>query len=119
MTTDFPCVHFSPASRTDHFDESIMIGTRAISGSEAMRLRNSVMTFSESRRPSSMLTSRMFAPPSICWRAMARAPSRSPPFTSCANFGEPVMLVRSPTTMKFDPMESGRPVSGSSPLSRR
>jgi hypothetical protein len=34
-----PCRHFSPASITDHFELSIMIGTRAMSGSAAIRLR--------------------------------------------------------------------------------
>ena len=29
MTIDLPCTHFSPASMTDHFELSIMIGTRA------------------------------------------------------------------------------------------
>ena len=36
LTIDFPCTHFSPASSTDHFELSIMIGSRAISGSVAM-----------------------------------------------------------------------------------
>ena len=39
LTTALPCTHFRPASITDHFDESIMIGTRATSGSEAIRFR--------------------------------------------------------------------------------
>ena len=34
-----PWMHFRPASITDHFEESIMIGTRAMSGSEAIRFR--------------------------------------------------------------------------------
>jgi len=33
FTTALPCTHLSPASITVHLDESIMIGTRAISGS--------------------------------------------------------------------------------------
>ena len=33
---------------TENFDESIITGTRAISGSAAMRLRNVVIAFSES-----------------------------------------------------------------------
>ncbi len=101
---------------TDHFELSTMIGTREMSGSEATRLRKSDMNFSESSSPSSMFTSRMFAPPSICCLATRSAPSRSPSLISFANFGEPVTLVRSPTTMKFD---SGVTVSGSSPLRRR
>ena len=48
---------------TDHFELSIMIGRRAISGSVAMTFRNVVIAASESSIPSSMLTSRMLAPP--------------------------------------------------------
>jgi hypothetical protein len=36
LTMALPCTHLSPASRTDHFELSIMIGRRAISGSVAM-----------------------------------------------------------------------------------
>ena len=50
-----------------------MIGTRAMSGSVAIRLRKVVMAFSESSRPSSMLTSRICAPFSTCERATASA----------------------------------------------
>ena len=57
-----PCTHFSPASSTDHFELSIMNGTRATSGSVASRLRNVVIACSESSMPSSMLTSMMLAP---------------------------------------------------------
>ena len=68
-----PCTHLRPASITDHFEESIMIGTRAISGSEAIRLRNVTIAFSELSRPSSMLTSRICAPFSTWLRATASA----------------------------------------------
>ena len=47
---------------TENFDESIITGTRAISGSEATRLRNSTITAFESISPSSMLTSMICAP---------------------------------------------------------
>ena len=40
LTIGLPCTHFRPASITSHFDESIITGTRAMSGSAAMRLRN-------------------------------------------------------------------------------
>ena len=33
MTIALPCTHLSPASITDHFEESIITGTRAMSGS--------------------------------------------------------------------------------------
>src|SRR5256885_6702460 len=38
LTTGLPCTHLSPASITDHFEESIITGTRAMSGSAATRL---------------------------------------------------------------------------------
>ncbi len=57
LTMALPCTHLSPASMTLHLELSIMIGTREMSGSEAIRFRNVVMAFSESSRPSSMLTS--------------------------------------------------------------
>src|SRR6202051_2728661 len=43
LTMGLPWTHLSPASITDHFDESIMKGTRAMSGSPAMRLKNLAM----------------------------------------------------------------------------
>ena len=58
---------------TLHLELSIISGTRAMSGSEAIRLRNVAIAFSESSRPSSMLTSRICAPFSTCWRATASA----------------------------------------------
>jgi hypothetical protein len=36
FTTDLPWTHLRPASITDHFELSIITGTRAISGSVAM-----------------------------------------------------------------------------------
>ncbi len=75
LTIAFPCTHLRPASITGHFEESIMTGTREMSGSAAIRLRNVVIAFSESRRPSSMLTSSTFAPLSTCSRATANAAS--------------------------------------------
>ena len=50
-----------------------MTGTRATSGSVAIRLRNVVMACSLSSMPSSMLTSRMFAPPRTWSRATSTA----------------------------------------------
>ena len=51
--------------------------------------------------PSSMLTSRIFAPPSTWSRATASAASKSPLLINRANFFEPVILVRSPIMMKL------------------
>ena len=62
LTIGLPCTHFRPASSTDHFELSIMNGTRATSGSVARRFRNVVIACSESSIPSSMLMSRRFAP---------------------------------------------------------
>lgn len=50
-------MHLRPASITSHLDESIMIGTREMSGSPAIRLRNRTMAAWESSIPSSMLMS--------------------------------------------------------------
>ena len=55
-----------PASITSNFEESIMIGTFAMSGSDAIRLRNVVIASTPSIRPSSMLTSMICAPFSTC-----------------------------------------------------
>jgi hypothetical protein len=48
---------------------SIMIGTRAMSGSAAIRLRKVRMAATLSSSPSSMLMSITEAPASTCWRA--------------------------------------------------
>jgi len=36
FTMAFPCKTFNPASRASHFEESIMIGSREISGSDTI-----------------------------------------------------------------------------------
>src|SRR3546814_5787677 len=54
LTIGLPCTHFRPASITSHFDESIMIGTREISGSDAIRLRKVRIATTPSSMPSSM-----------------------------------------------------------------
>ena len=60
---------------TDHLDESIITGTRAMSGSAAIRFRNFVIACSESSKPSSMLMSMICAPFSTCWAATVSAVS--------------------------------------------
>ena len=57
LTIGLPETHFSPASITDHFELSTMNGTRAISGSAAMRLMKVVIASCASSKPSSMLMS--------------------------------------------------------------
>ncbi len=64
-----------PASITVHLDESIMNGTRAMSGSDEIRLTKRVIAASESIRPSSMLMSMICAPLATCWRATSTASS--------------------------------------------
>jgi len=73
LTTALPCTQRRPASITDHLEESIITGTRAMSGSAATRLRKRTMAASESSMPSSMLTSIIWAPLVTCWRATSRA----------------------------------------------
>jgi hypothetical protein len=113
FTTPLPCTHLRPASITDHLELSTMIGTRAISGSAAIRFKNVVMARSESSMPSSMLTSITLAPLRTCSSATSTAAAKSPAFTRPANLADPVTLVRSPTMMKF---ESGRISRLSRPL---
>ena len=100
FTTALPCTHLRPASITLHFELSIIIGTRAMSGSLPIKFKKRAMAASESIIPSSILTSIMFAPPWTCWRATVSAPSKSSPRINFENFGEPVMFVRSPITAK-------------------
>ena len=111
----FPCRHLRPASITCHLLESTMTGTRAMSGSEATRLRNVTIAASESSRPSSMLTSMICAPLSTCWRATSSASAYLPSRISFAKRADPVTFVRSPTFTKF---VSGPMFAGSRPASR-
>ena len=115
FTIPLPCTHCKPISKTDHLELSIMMGTRAISDSAAIKFKKVSMASSESSMPSSMLTSIIWAPFSTCWRATESASSNLPSRIILANRGEPATLVRSPTLIKFD---SGLTVSASSPLSR-
>ena len=62
-----PGLEHRPLRAVDH------TGTRAISGSVAMKFRNVVIACSESSMPSSMLTSIMLAPPRTCSAATLTA----------------------------------------------
>jgi hypothetical protein len=107
-------MHLRPASITLHFELSIMIGTRAISGSPATRFKKRTIAAWLSSIASSMLTSMICAPFSTCWRATASACSNWPPRIMRANAFEPVTLVRSPmlTNSEPSPMDTGsRPES--------
>ncbi len=92
-----------------------MIGSRAISGSVATRLRNVVIACSPSSRSASMFTSMRFAPPRTCSSATSRACWKSPPSISRRKRAEPVTFVRSPIITKF---VSSVIVNGSRPLKR-
>ena len=87
MTTPLPCMHLSPDSMTDHFEESIMIGTREMSGSAATRCRKRTIAASESSMPSSMFTSIICAPLATCWRAMSTAVAVVVRFDQLAELG--------------------------------
>jgi hypothetical protein len=73
FTTGLPWMHFSPVSITENFEESTITGTRAMSGSAAIRLRKVFIASAESSNPSSMLTSMIWAPFSTWSRAIASA----------------------------------------------
>ncbi|MNY21655.1 hypothetical protein D3C86_1552170 [compost metagenome] len=75
LTTGLPCTHLRPASSTSHLEESIITGTRAMSGSPAMRFKKRTMAASASSIPSSMLMSMIWAPLSTCCLATSRASS--------------------------------------------
>ena len=75
LTIALPCTHCSPAVITSHLDESIITGTFAMSGSEAIILRNVRISSRASSRPSSMFTSITKAPSATCLRAMLTASS--------------------------------------------
>src|SRR5690606_17465066 len=102
LTIGLPGTHFKPASITSHFDESIMTGTRAMSGSAAISFRKVVMARSASSSPSSMFTSMICAPFSTCWRATSTAAVKLSARISFLNAAEPVTLVRSPILTKED-----------------
>ena len=75
LTIALPWTHLSPASSTSHLEESIITGTREMSGSAATSLRKRSMAATPSIMPSSMLTSMTCAPLSTCCAATDRAAS--------------------------------------------
>ena len=113
LTIHLPCTHLRPASMISNFDESIMMGILAISGSACTRFKKVVMAFTPSSRASSIFTSITWAPLSTCCLATDNAASYNPSLIRRANFLLPVTLVRSPT---FTKLVSGLRVSGSRPL---
>jgi hypothetical protein len=115
LTMPLPWMHFRPVSMTLHLELSIMIGTRAISGSPAISLRKRSMAAALSSMASSMLMSMIWAPFSTCCRATASASSKRPSRIMRAKALEPVTLVRSPILTKRWPSPM---VTGSRPASR-
>ena len=99
---------------TSHFDESIIMGMRAISGSEAIKFKKYFMAFRESSMPSSIFISITCAPFSTCCRATETASSNFSSIISRAKALEPVTFVRSPTLINS---VSSFILSGSSPES--
>ena len=75
LTIGLPDTHLRPASITLHLELSIITGTRAMSGSAAIRFRNTVIAASLSSKASSMLTSMIWAPFSTWLRATSTAAS--------------------------------------------
>ncbi len=116
LTIGLPWMHFNPDSKISHFDESIIKGTRQISGSAAKRFKNLTIHFSESSKPSSKFISIMFAPFSTCCLATDIASSKLFSLINLLNFGEPVTLVLSPIIKKGLSF-SGGIFRGSRPLS--
>ena len=73
LTMPLPCRQRRPASITLHLLESTITGTRAMSGSLAIRFKKRTMAAWLSSMASSMLTSTTWAPFSTCWRATPSA----------------------------------------------
>jgi hypothetical protein len=73
LTIALPWTFLRPASMTSHFEESIIVGTREMSGSEAISLVKRSIAATPSIMPSSMLMSMTCAPASTCWRATVSA----------------------------------------------
>ena len=114
FTIALPCTHLSPASITSHFDESSMMGIRAMSGSDAIKFRKYCIACRESSIPSSILISMTCAPFSTCCLATETASSNFSSIINLANAFEPVTLVRSPTLIN---KVSSLIVKGSNPAS--
>ena len=85
------------------------MGTRAMSGSLAIRFRKRTMAAWLSSMASSILMSMTWAPFSTCWRATASASSNCPLRIMRAKALDPVTLVRSPMLTKrlSAPMSTG------------
>ena len=92
------------------------MGTRAISGSPAIRLRKRTIAASASSIPSSILISITCAPLCTCCSATSSASLYFSSLISRLNLAEPVTLVRSPTLTNSVSLLM---LSGSSPERRQ
>ena len=97
FTIALPWMHFKPFSITFQRELSTMMGTRAMSGSDATKFKKRTIAASASSMPSSMLMSMICAPFSTWVLATSKASSYRPFKIKRANAFEPVTLVRSPT----------------------
>ena len=86
---------------TSHLEESIMTGTRAMSGSDMTRFKKVVISSRASSKPSSIFTSITKAPSSTCLRAILSASSYFFSLIKRRNLRDPATLHRSPTLIKF------------------
>ena len=75
LTTHLPCAFFSPARIVGQSDESIISAARATAGSLLMYRQKVCMEAALSSSASSIFMSITEAPPSIWWRATAKASS--------------------------------------------
>ena len=96
-----PCAFFRPCSTVSQSDESTISAAFATAGSEEIWRRKVRICAAESSMASSMFTSMMPAPPSICPAAICSASSYCPAAIRRANLRDPATLVRSPTLVKL------------------
>mmetsp|Transcript_39371 Transcript_39371/g.104530 ORF Transcript_39371/g.104530 Transcript_39371/m.104530 type:complete len:246 (-) Transcript_39371:929-1666(-) len=120
FTTHLPWRHSRPAMQMGNLDESMTMGTLAISGSVAIRLQNLRMQSMPSSIPSSKLMSMSCAPSSTCLAATSAALPQLLSMTSFLKRMEPATLQRSPMFWNTDSgvmAKSSRPDSRMWPLS--
>src|SRR5574343_644899 len=110
LTTPLPWMHLRPASMTLHLDESSMMGTREMSGSEAISLRNYSIAAMESSIAPSMLMSMTWAPFSTLGSVRGGTP-RSAPAIALMWAGE---VPQQPPTMFTTPLRAHSTISPAS-----
>mmetsp|Transcript_16039 Transcript_16039/g.52249 ORF Transcript_16039/g.52249 Transcript_16039/m.52249 type:complete len:224 (-) Transcript_16039:1038-1709(-) len=122
FTMHLPWHHLRPASTMSNFDESIMKGALATSGSVTAIFTNFCMAARPSSMPSSTLMSTTCAPASTWSLAMSMSSGYLPSMIKRLNLRDPAMLHRSPTFTNGRPqllyvvsscLKSSRPLSQS------